>query len=294
MRRAFYAAISWLGAHLGVWVVAAFAWLISTAYFVLLPRRLAVSLAFFGALFPERGLAARLRLAWGQYHSFAALFAERLRLAYTPERLSCTMEGLEHIEAAVASGRGAVLLMSHVGNWEMGARLLGERKLPLMLFMGARQREQIERQQKEDLRLAGVRVLALEEGQEATTQGIEGLKFLRAGGLLSLAGDLVWSPSQPVIEARLLGRKVLLPKAPHALALLARAPIITFFVLRTGRCYYHFKAFPPTPVQAVSRGDRPAALAASAQRYAEQLEAVVRRHPAQWYHFEPIWSRRTP
>lgn len=294
MKRRVYAVLSWLGAHVGIWIVALFAWIISTGYFLVLPRRLATSLRFYRALFPERGRWAWLGLAWAQYHGFAALFAERLRLAYTPDRLTCTMEGLEHIEAAAASGRGAILLMSHVGNWEIGARLLGEREFRLMLFMGEKQREQIERQQKEDLRLGGVRVVALEAGQEATTQGIEGLRFLRSGGLLSLAGDRVWSGEQPVIPVQMLGRPVGLPKAPHALALLSGAPIITFFVVRTGRCSYHFRAFPATPVEAAHRRDRDAALVASASRYVDQLEEVLTLHPTQWYHFEPFLDPPNP
>jgi len=278
----------------GIWIVAVFAWIVSTGYFLLLPRRLATSRHFYRALFPQRSGWARLRLAWAQYHGFAALFAERLRLAHTPDRLTCTMEGLEHIEAAAASGRGAILLMSHVGNWEIGARLLGQREFRLMLFMGARQAEQIERQQKEDLRLGGVRVVALEAGEDATTQGIEGLRFLRSGGLLSLAGDRVWSEAQPVIPVQMLGRPVSLPKAPHALALLSGAPIITFFVVRTGRCSYHFRAFAATPVEAAHRRDRDAALTASAQSYVDQLETVLRHHPTQWYHFEPFLDRPNP
>jgi lauroyl/myristoyl acyltransferase len=181
--------------------------------------------------------------------------------------------------------------MSHLGNWELGARILGQRRLRLLLFMGEKQREQIERQQKEDLRLEGVRVVALAAGAEATTEGLEGLRFLRDGGLVSLAGDRVWSSGQPVLHAQMLGRQVALPKAPHALALVSGAPIITFFVVRTGRCAYHFHAFPPTPVTAASRRERSDALAASAQRYAAQLEEVVRRHPTQWYHFEPFLDR---
>ncbi len=290
MKRWVYAVLSWLGGHVGIWVVAMFAWIVSTGYFLLLPRRLATSRRFYRALFPQHSGWAWLKLAWAQYHGFAALFAERLRLAYTPERLSCTMEGLEHIEAAAASGRGAILLMSHVGNWEIGARLLGEREFRLMLFMGEKQAEQIERLQKEDLRMGGVRVVSLEAGQEATIQGIEGLRFLRDGGLLSLAGDRVWSDEQPVIPVRMLGRRVGLPKAPHALALLSGAPIITFFVVRTGRCSYHFRAFAAATVKAAHRRDRDAALAASASRYVQHLETVLRRHPTQWYHFEPFWE----
>jgi len=46
---------------------------------------------------------------------------------------------------------------------------------------------------------------------------------------------------------------------------------------------------PPRKVKATSRSERNAALQASAQAYAKALEEMVRRHPFQWYIFEPFF-----
>ncbi|MFH2005825.1 MAG: lysophospholipid acyltransferase family protein [bacterium] len=283
-----YRALAWLARRIGLWVVAAFAWIVSTGYFLLLPRRLTRCVRFYRALFPDRGLVSALGLAWRQYHGFAALFAERLRLQYDPDRLRCTMEGLEHLEQAAETGRGAILLMTHLGNWEIAARILGQRNFKLLLYMGEKQREQIERDQKTDLQRDGVRVVGLREGEDATVHGLEGLHFLKSGGLVSMAGDRNWSDDQPSLEVGMLGSKVSLPKAPHALALITGSPVITFFVVRTGRLKFHFRAFAPRPVTASARSERAAALQQSAEHYVDQLVEMLRQHPTQWYHFEPF------
>ena len=55
--------------------------------------------------------------------SYARYWVESLRRpAMDPARVDSrfTIEGLDHIRAARAEGRGAVLALPHVGGWEVG------------------------------------------------------------------------------------------------------------------------------------------------------------------------------
>jgi hypothetical protein len=162
-----------------------------------------------------------------------------------------------------------------------------KRFFPLLLYMGTRADEQVEQEQKVDLAGDGVQVLTVPAGQQDYTAGIEGLKKLREGGLVSVAGDRTLDASAGRLEVTLLGHRVALPRAPHVLALLARAPLIPFFALRLGRRRYHFVAYAGRAVEPASRAEREASLQRSAQWYADRLAEVLRRHPDQWYHFEP-------
>ena len=47
-----------------------------------------------------------------------------------------------------AKKTGAILLMSHIGNWELAAQTLNKKGLPIMLYLGAKHKEQIEHIQK--------------------------------------------------------------------------------------------------------------------------------------------------
>jgi len=287
MKGLFYRAISWFGRRVGVWFVAAFAWLVSTGYFLFRPGRVATSVRFYRALHPDRGTAHALCCTWRQFHHFAGIFAERLRLASAAD-VPCTEEGLDHLVRAAEAKTGAILVMSHVGSWEIGARLLQRRGFPLQLHMGIKEREQIERLQKSDLRRDGVQVLAGESAEASPFDLVESLRFLRAGGFVSLAADRARGEPGRTVAVRFLGHEVQLSAAPWVLALLAKAPVFHFFALRTGRGRYRFVASAPRTVRAEGRADREGAILRAAQDYADDLAEIVRRHPEQWYSFEPF------
>jgi predicted LPLAT superfamily acyltransferase len=61
-----------------------------------------------------------------------------------------------------------------------------------------------------------------------------------------------------------------------------------FFAVRTGPGAYRFSASAPVRVAVHSRAERDAAFRRAAQAYADDLETIVRRHPDQWYTFEPF------
>ncbi len=54
MKKLFYKTLIWVSRILGLWVFRLFAWIVSTGYFCLFPRRVATGVRFYGALFPNR------------------------------------------------------------------------------------------------------------------------------------------------------------------------------------------------------------------------------------------------
>lgn len=285
----YYQFLSSLARRLGTWVFALGAWWVATGYFLLFPRRVAVGTAFYRALFPGRRRGFHLRCTWRQFHAFTGVFVDRFRMesGQPPE---CRSQGWEHLEAVRARGTGGLLLMSHQGNWELAAHLMQARRLglPLMLYMGSRESERIERLQKRDLVARGVRVVAVGQGEASPLDGLEGIRHLQAGGLVAMTGDLLWRSDQRAVAVEFLGRTVHLPAAPYLFALLAGSPLLVFFTRRTGPQSHLVTVHPPIFVQARGRGDRQAALARAAQAYARLLEAQVRRSPFEWYHFAPF------
>jgi predicted LPLAT superfamily acyltransferase len=115
---------------------------------------------------------------------------------------------------------------------------------------------------------------------------LEGLKFLREGGLVSLTGDRLWGREQKAVTVRFAGCRARIPEIPYILAMMSGAPLLIFFGYRTGRGKYHLATSPPLTVTAASRGERRKAVEAAAQAYADLLAETVRTHPYEWYHFE--------
>ena len=292
MKEGFYRFLIALSRRLGQWVFRVIAWGIASGYFLLFPARVAVSVRFYRALFPSRRDLYHLWCAWKQYHHFTRVFLDRF-LLFDDRNITFTHEGWEYLEDAVNRKIGGVILMSHVGNWEIAAHLLQVRgrnnpQMKLLLYLGRKHKEQIERAQKESLVHSGVKVIAVDQGGGSPFDIVEGINFLKAGGLVSLTGDRKWREDQRSIPVQFLGHEAFLPEAPFVFALLSGTPLFIFFAYQRGRQTYHFKIMPPVYVRAQGRNERREAIRRAAQTYAECLEDTVRLHPFEWYHFEPF------
>jgi len=293
MKGLFYKALILASKRLGLWVFVLFAWIVSTGYFFLFPRRVGVGIRFYKALFPDKGWLHHLWYTWRQYHNFTGLFTDRLLLARSGA-ISFRSIGLEHLKETARDGTGGVILMSHMGSWEVAALLL-KRELPgikLLLYMGTKNKEQIEAMQKEGVIQAGIRVIALDKDEGSPFDIVEGIRFLRGGGFVSMTGDVIWNKNQRSVPVRFLGHEAHLPETPHLFALLSDTPLFIFFSYRISRRAYLFSITKPIYVKAALRSERKEAVRKSAQEYAEILEQAVREHPFQWYHFEPFLGKK--
>lgn len=271
----------------GPWLLTAFARLVAVGYFFFSPRKEA-GLRFYGRLFPERSAAGRQLAVFLQYQRFTTIHSDRFRARC--HSIDFTTEGLEQLKDCLQA-RGAVLLMSHLGNWEMAARLLPQAlpELKLLLFMGEKQREGVEAAQKAALRADGVRVLAAAAADNNPALAVEGIRFLESGGVVSMPGDVLLKPEQRHFTVRFLDGRARIPAAPFVMAWLAGAPVFAFFAFRTGRGSYHFTLSAPLLAPAGPQGkrqNRALALQEAAEHYAALLEQALRSHPADWFHFD--------
>lgn len=289
----FYRSMACLTRIFGPWFFDLVAQGIAAGYFLFAPRRVAVSVRFYAALFPQRGFADHLGCTWRQFRNFTSVYLDRLRLR-EDGGITYTHEGWENLERAIDRNTGGILLMSHLGNWEIAAHLMQRRseRLRLILFMGMRAKAEIERLQKEELDRKGIRIHAVEKDAGTPFDLLEALRFIQSGGLVSMTGDKLWHSDQRAVAVSFLGHEVCLPETPHVLAMLSGAPLFIFFSRRTGPRRYHFSINEPIFVAKAGRRDRSEAIRKSAQAYAELLEKNLCENPLEWYHFEEFLGPR--
>lgn len=288
MKLLFYKALMAASNMFGEWFFRAGAWAVATGYFLLFPSRVRTSVDFYRALMPGKKFPAYLGCAWRQFHSFTNVFLDRYMLL-KGERVMYTEEGWDILAEALSARQGGILLMSHLGNWEVAAYLLKEKGLDLLLYLGRKQGEQIEAYQKESLANSKIRVSYTDPGSQSPFDILDGIGHLRRGGFISTTGDRLWTERQRSVKVKFLGRDVMLPETPYLLALHSGMPIYVFFSVRTGDRTYHFTVSPPLYVKAASKQERTAAVAAAAQAYAGLLEKAVRAYPCEWFHFEKFF-----
>lgn len=275
MKRITYKFTIWFSKKIGIWIFQLIAGIIASGYFFFLPARTKISIKFYKALFPDKNIFYHLIYTWKQYQNFTNVFLDRFILE-TFDDIEYTSEGLEYIEEGVRNKTGAILLMSHIGNWEIAAHLLKRKKIKMLLYMGIKEKEEIERVQKESLEKNELKIIAVQQNQGSPFDIIEGINFLKQGGIISLTGDRIWRQDQRSVKVNFLGHEVMLPETPYVFALLSGAPLLIFFAFRTGKKRYHFKIASANYIKANSRKDRRNVILKAAQEYADIMQSIIK------------------
>jgi lauroyl/myristoyl acyltransferase len=275
--------LAWLSRFGGLWILRVFASIVAVGYFVFLPGRLGHSVRFYRALFPERSTLHALGCAWRQYQDFARVYSERLEVDRRSD-VTFEREGEQYLTQAREAGRGVIVLMSHFGRWEIGARLLAKNQQGITLVMGGQKVGGARAGVDQDLRGAGVGVVTIPEGQGQAFDILEALKGLREGGIVSLAADRAYGDAR-VLRMPFLGGFAAVAAAPFALSLTSGAPLLTVFSVRLGPRRYRFVSHAPITLHASSRSERQAVMERAAATYLQRLHAMAKAYPEQWQTF---------
>lgn len=191
--------------------------------------------------------------------------------------------GFEHVQAALAAGRGVVLWVSHAFHGHLGAKIGFHRaglkvvhlSTPAHGFsatrFGVRYLNRI--QTRIEDRYIGERVLLPLQGQNAALQILA--KRLKANKVVSITGQ---RGTGRTVEARFLdGTLSLAPGAP-ALAQMTGAKLLPVFAFRAADGVVDVTVEPEIMLE----GARAEANAAAVQAFAARSEPHALRHPGQW------------
>lgn len=237
----------------------------------------------FAALLPEHrrhvshnlerlGLPSRTG-ALRTFASYAACLAEGMALSagrgVTP---NVQVDGAEHLDAALADGRGVILVTGHVGPWDAAAPLLAQRRDLEVSIVMRREPDQRARDFHDGLRQGG------------------GVQVLHVGGdpldALSLRRGL--GPRRALAfqldRWKRAGIPDQVPEGPFRLAALTGAPLLGVFAARKG--VFDYRLHIEAPRRFERRGD-PARLAEARREMLDVLLEWIRRYPTQWFDFEP-------
>ena len=289
MKAFFHKMITRVSFLLGSWFIRFFAWWIATGYFLFRPPRRRSSLRLYRAIFTDRGRWYHLYCVWRQFHSFAATYADRIEVD-RKKGVTISTERKEGIIEAARRGSGGIILMSHLGNYEVAARAFEEIRLKHLMIMGEKEARQVALDQRETLSSRGITILVATGQGDSVFGGLEAINFIKEGGFVSLSGDLTWTKQRSLLPVRLFGQEVVLTSAPHLLGLISGAPLFILFTFRVKRGMHKIIISPPRELKTSSRSEQNKTLQASAQIYANALEEKVREHPFQWYIFEPFFG----
>jgi KDO2-lipid IV(A) lauroyltransferase len=231
--------------------------------------------------FPELDEAQRREIGRSSYVHFARNLAEWLRsLDWGPEELLArvSFEGLEHGHAALAQGRGALVLSLHMGNFELAIRTAPLLGIPSTATGRPMANPKLWEWVSRGRRATGAELIDVRGGAP------EILRALRANRMVAVMIDQ-YSRRTRAVLAPLFGVRCHTSAGIATLALRSGAPVLPLYVVREGPARHRAVMLPPIPMP--DTGDRKADIEAGTARCNEVIESVIRKHPDQWW-----WAHR--
>jgi phosphatidylinositol dimannoside acyltransferase len=262
-------------------VAAAMASAIADVGYLLLADRRRILQRNLAHVLPDAPVRIRRRLARATLRNFALMYVDFLMLPILDEqtiRGFARWQGREQLDAAVALGRGVVLVTPHVGAFAVAGAFLAAHGYAATGVV-----EDLEPPTYEILRqyrtVHGAKVLSRREAVSA-------YRVLRRGEVLTIVADrLIGGPG---VAVQFCGAARMIPTGPAAFALRARAPLVVWFMVRdtSGSARYRLVTeemrMPSGSVEDITRS------------LACDFARIVRDYPDQWYVFQPGWIEETP
>jgi lauroyl/myristoyl acyltransferase len=220
------------------------------------------------------------------FATYGRYWVEAFRLEDLPAaeiRRRLTLEGREHLDAAVAAGRGTIFASPHLGNWDAGGAWLAASGYPATAVVERLRPAELYERFAAYRRALGLELLPLDDGSE-TMRGV--LRALRAGRVVGLVCDRDLTGGG--LPVRLFGAATVMPGGPASLALRTGATLLPCAVYQDRR-RGHWHAVIRPPLRPEPSGDSRADVQALTQRLADEFERLVARAPDQWHVLSHHW-----
>lgn len=228
---------------------------------------------------------ASLQLAAQQaFDSYARYYVESFRLPSLSKRTvarSFSVDGFDHIPAALEQGNGCIFALPHLGGWEWAGRWMTDKGYKLTVVVEALEPPELF-EWFADLR----KELGMTVVPTGPNAGAEVMKALRANEIVCLLCDR--DIDRNGVEVEFFGERTTLPAGPAMLGLRVGAPVLPVGVYFTPAYNGHHAVVRP-PLSMERQGGLRDDVARITQNLAHELEFLIRRAPEQWHLFQPNW-----
>ena len=252
----------------------------------------------FYMLFSRKGYQAmysffRERMGYGRWKTFWSVYANHFRFGqiildrfgvYAGKKYRFTNEGQELMDELEARQEGFVVLSSHVGNYEIAGYSLKPKNKSFNALVFAGETATVMENRQRMLSQNNMSMIPVKED-------LSHLFALNAaldnGEIVSMPADRIFG-SQKSVECQFFGAKANFPLGAFAMAVQKDVPVLAVFVMKEGMKKYHAYVKEIVCDRQASKREQMAQLA---QRFAEQLESIVRLYPTQWFNYFDFWQQ---
>jgi KDO2-lipid IV(A) lauroyltransferase len=195
------------------------------------------------------------------------------------------VEGAEHVRAAMAAGRGAILATAHIGNWEVHGIGHGWTFGPIGVVARPLDNPALDRRLCA-LRTAGGNTVIYKQKALASV-----MRAMREGRAVAILIDQNVQERDGIF-VEFFGRPAATTTVVAALAVKTGCALVPCHTELDGTGRYRTIYDPPLAWS--PSGDRQADIARLTQELTRQVETWVRRVPAQWLWIHRRWKTQPP
>jgi phosphatidylinositol dimannoside acyltransferase len=193
-----------------------------------------------------------------------------------------TIAGVEHIDDAVAAGRGVVMGLPHMGNWDAAGHWLALNGYRMTAVAEELKPRSVFELFYRHRRALGMDIVPLTSGKRV---GERLVGVLADNRILTLLADR--NLSGRGVEVQMFGAWRRMPSGPAMLSLAAGAPLLPCAIFTTDEGWHcHIDA----PIQIERTNDLRTDVAAVTRTLAGHFERYISAAPADWHMFQPAWD----
>ena len=192
------------------------------------------------------------------------------------------VDGTAHLTAAREAGKGIILALPHLGNWEAAGAKAENIGIPVLAVAEALPNARLIDWFVEVRRSLGIEVVLTGTGRRVTEAL---MRRLKDGGTVALLADRDLTGGG--VDVEFFGERTTIPGGPAALAERTGAallPVGCYFNRGRGHTFVVHE-----PVAVPMTGTRQERVAGAAQSLAGVMEEIIRAAPEQWHLFQPNW-----
>jgi predicted LPLAT superfamily acyltransferase len=211
---------------------------------------------------------------------------DRYATVYGHHPFDIQLKGLDEFAALIRdSKKGAILLTSHEGNWQVAMTTLSKVGKTVHLVMIPDQNPALEQRLYPDGGGGDVKIISPRKYLGGV---VEILNALKKGHVVSMMGDRRYGSK--ALEVSFLGDKAWFPYSTFSLAAAAECPLVVLKIFKASRDRYVVDMTNVLYPRYEGRKDKVGQLQPWVQKFVTLTESSVQDHPYQCFLFSDVWK----
>jgi len=244
------------------------------------------ALAYVNKRFPGCGFLKGRRHVYRIFINQGRHFIDRYAFISKHTMFDIKLRGPDSLPALAGdAGQGLILLMTHIGNWQIAMTTVKELKKTVYMLMRPEDNPAIKGSLAISSEGGPVRVISPEQYLGGI---IEIMNALRKGNIVSMMGDRGYGFN--VIDVDFLGDKAWFPCSAFTIAAATSCPVVVLLSTKTGNRKYSVDVARVMHPSYRAGSEKRRQLRGWVQEYAGILESYVEKYPYQCFLFNDIWK----